>query len=293
MDWQEVEKDLSGALGEPFRVVAARPVGGGCINTAFLLQGSSVSLFLKRNRRELQPMFEAEAAGLEEIRRSATLRAPRPIATGTDARGSWLALEPVEFGPPSPATAARLGEQLAAMHRCTATAFGWQRDNYIGATEQANPWTESWVDFFARQRLGAQLELAARNGADGRLLAGGERLVARLPVFFRAYSPAPSLLHGDLWGGNWASDPQGEPVIYDPAVYFGDRETDLAMTELFGGFDDRFYQSYRDCWDIDPGYTSRKVLYQLYHVLNHFNLFGGGYASQARDMIARLNAEAG
>jgi len=293
VDWKGVENDLSKALGEAFRVAAARPVGGGCINDAFLLDGGSTRLFLKRNRRELLPMFEAEAAGLEEIRRSKTLRSPQPVATGTDASSSWLALELIEFGPPSTAAAARLGEGLAAMHQCMAPAFGWARDNYIGSTEQVNTWTEAWVEFLARRRLGPQLELASRKGADTRLITAGERLIEELPAFFKGYKPAPSLLHGDLWGGNWAADQQGDPVIFDPAVYFGDREADLAMTELFGGFDDRFYQSYRDCWDIDPGYTTRRVIYNLYHVLNHFNLFGGGYGSQAREMVDRLNAEAG
>lgn len=293
VDWKGVEKALSEALGEAFRVEAAQPVGGGCINSAFVLEWARGKVFLKRNRRELLPMFKAEAAGLEEIRGSQSLRVPEVLASGTDSAGSWLALEFIAFAAPSPSSCARLGEQLAAMHRCTAPAFGWGRDNYIGATEQINSWTDSWVSFLAEQRLRPQLALASRAGADAGLIAAGERLLEQLPSFFSGYSPAPSLLHGDLWGGNWAADREGEPVIFDPATYFGDREADLAMTELFGGFDDRFYQSYRDCWDIDPGYTSRKVLYNLYHVLNHFHLFGGAYGGQAREMIDRLNAEAG
>ena len=293
MDWKEIDKALSQALGKPFRVRAAQPLGGGCINESFLLEGTSAKLFLKRNRAELLPMFEAEAAGLEEIRKSGTLRVPAPIATGTDAYGSWLALELIAFGAPSPETSTLLGERLAAMHRCTTPEFGWSRNNHIGTTAQVNSWTDDWVGFFAGQRLTPQLKLAAENGACPGLVSAGERLIERLPVFFHNYQPAASMLHGDLWAGNWAADSRGEPVIFDPAVYFGDREADLAMTELFGGFDDRFYQSYRGCWDIDPGYTTRKVLYNLYHVLNHFNLFGGGYADQARDMIDRLNAETG
>ena len=123
------------------------------------------------------------------------------------------------------------------------------------------------------------------------MIDAGQRLLDVLPLFFCTYHPQPSLLHGDLWGGNRGSDPTGRPVIFDPAVYYGDREADLAMTELFGSFDDRFYQSYRDSWDIDQGYTTRKVLYKLYHVLNHFNLFGGGYGRQADEMIGQLLAE--
>lgn len=293
MDWKEIERDLSKVLGKPFRVIAAQSVGGGCINDSFLLHGEPRNLFLKRNRAELLPMFEAEAAGLEEIRGSGSLRAPAPVAVGKDAHGSWLALEAIKLGAPSSDTSALLGEQLATMHRRSAPAYGWHRDNFIGRTEQDNHWTGNWVDFFANSRLRPQLKLAANNGACPGLINAGERLLENLPAFYRTYQPTPSLLHGDLWAGNWAADDDGDPVIFDPAVYFGDREADLAMTELFGGFDDRFYQSYRGCWDIDPGYTTRKVLYNLYHVLNHFHLFGGGYADQARDMIDRLNAEAG
>ena len=185
-------------------------------------------------------------------------------------------------------TSRQLGEQLVAMHRQTSDAFGWERDNTIGATPQINTRCDDWVTFYGEHRLGFQLNLAATNGAEHTLIDRGQRLVESLSGFFSAYSPPPSLLHGDLWGGNWAADSQGRPVLYDPAVYYGDREADIAMTELFGGFDDRFYQSYRGCWDIDPGYASRKVLYNLYHVLNHFNLFGGGYARQAADMVERL-----
>lgn len=293
MDWKAIESELAMVLGRPFVVRQAEPVGGGCINDCFVLQGADQRLFLKRNRAELLPMFEAEAAALEDIGRTGTLRAPTPLATGTDAHGSWLALELIEFEAPSPATFALLGEGLAALHRCTTADFGWHRDNYIGSSKQANSWTAGWLEFFARQRLTPQLSLAAVNGASPGLIKAGERLLENLPVFFRAYQPVPSLLHGDLWAGNWAADKRGAAVVFDPAAYFGDREADLAMTELFGGFDDRFYQSYRSCWDIDPGYATRKVLYNLYHVLNHFNLFGGSYEHQAQDMIDRLNAEAG
>jgi fructosamine-3-kinase len=179
------------------------------------------------------------------------------------------------------------------MHRHTAISFGWTRDNTIGSTPQINRPGQDWVAFFRDRRLGFQFDRAAKQGAPTALLARGERLLDDLTGFFAAYQPAPSLLHGDLWGGNWSCDGDGNPVLFDPAVYYGDRETDLAMTELFGGFDDRFYQSYGQAWTIDPGYSTRKVLYQLYHILNHFNLFGGGYARQAQGMIDSLIAELG
>ncbi|MDH5513031.1 MAG: fructosamine kinase family protein, partial [Gammaproteobacteria bacterium] len=179
----------------------------------------------------------------------------------------------------------RLGRELAQMHRATQKQFGWRHDNTIGSTPQINTPASDWVGFWREHRLGFQLELAARNGRN--LMRRGERLLADLGNFFRTYHPEPSLLHGDLWGGNVGAT-EGQPVIFDPAVYYGDREADLAMTELFGGFSARFYQAYQEAWPLDTGYKVRKTLYNLYHVLNHFNLFGGGYASQAERMMDAL-----
>lgn len=177
------------------------------------------------------------------------------------------------------------------MHRITQTQYGWQRDNTIGATPQPNTQSRDWVDFWRRQRLQFQLDLAAANGAPRALLAGGEDLLERFPALFAGHAPAASLLHGDLWSGNHAYTRSGEPAIFDPAVYYGDREADLAMTELFGGFGDDFYAAYNACWPLDPGYGTRKTLYNLYHILNHFNLFGGGYAGQAQRMTDALLSE--
>ena len=238
-------------------------------------------------------MFAAEAEGLNEMLGSDSIRVPRPLCYGSDEAHSWLVLEYIEFGAAGRATSELLGEQLAAMHRHTSDRFGWHRNNTIGSTTQVNTLGRDWVDFLREHRLRYQLELAAANGASSRLLDRGLQLLDALPAFFATYDPAPSLLHGDLWGGNWGADNAGQPVIFDPAVYYGDREADLAMTELFGGFDDRFYQSYRHAWAIDPGYSSRKVLYNLYHVLNHFNLFGGSYAGQALGMVDSLLAQVG
>ncbi len=177
------------------------------------------------------------------------------------------------------------------MHRCDAAQFGWQRDNTIGATPQPNAWHADWVAFFRDRRLGFQLAMAGDNGAPARLLDRGRRLLGELDAFFTTYRPTPSLLHGDLWGGNWGADSSGAPVIFDPAVYFGDREADIAMTRLFGGFDRQFYGAYAAEWPLDAGHGSRETLYNLYHILNHYNLFGGSYAAQAGDMIERLLAE--
>lgn len=170
----------------------------------------------------------------------------------------------------------------------TTSLFGFAQENFIGTTAQPNGWKDSWIDFWREQRLGYQLELAQHNGYGGELQKQGELLMEKLPEFFADFQPVPSLLHGDLWGGNHAFLTDGTPVIFDPAPYYGDREADLAMTELFGGFDSEFYSAYRAAWPLHAGYGKRKILYNLYHILNHANLFGGGYASQAEGMMRRL-----
>jgi protein-ribulosamine 3-kinase len=291
MDWQAIEKSISHALSSSFTVRSAHAVAGGCINEAVRLEGATQRFFVKLNQAGMEDLFAAETAGLEALRETEAVLAPAPICLGNDRERSWLVLDFVELGSSQPNTSAVLGEQLAAMHRHTSATFGFHRNNYIGNTKQPNNPGQDWIRFVADQRIGFQLDLARRNDAPGSLFDSGQRLLEGLSAFFDTYQPTPSLLHGDLWGGNWGCTPAGEPVIFDPAVYFGDREADLAMTELFGGFDDRFYQSYRQSWALDPGYKTRKVLYNLYHILNHFNLFGGGYAGQAQGMIDRLLAE--
>ncbi len=174
-----------------------------------------------------------------------------------------------------------------------APRFGWQRDNSIGATPQRNDWDDDWLRFFVERRLEVQLALAQAGGASARLIDRGRWLGERVGALFSSYRPVPSLLHGDLWGGNWSTDVAGEPVVFDPAVYFGDREADIAMTRLFGGFGPAFYAAYQSAWPLDQAAGTRRTLYNLYHVLNHFNLFGGAYAAQAESMIDRLHAELG
>ena len=285
----EIAAVISHATGEPLLPSALHNAGGGCINQAFILASGARRYFIKTNRAALARMFEAEAEGLDEILKSRSLRAPQPICHGTAGDTAYLALEYLDLG--GHGNPAEMGRQLAAMHRCTTGQFGWKRNNTIGSTPQSNPWTQDWVEFLGKHRLGFQLELAAKNGLGNKLQKPGEALLAHLEVFFQDYQPAPSLLHGDLWGGNAAFTRSGEPVIFDPAVYYGDREADLAMTELFGGFDASFYSAYREAWPLDAGYSTRKTLYNLYHILNHANLFGGGYVNQADVMIRRLLAE--
>ena len=235
-------------------------------------------------------MFEAEAAALRALAAADTLRVPKALCTGSAEGIGYIVMEYIELGRGTPHGWHEAGEQLAALHRHTSEAFGWSRDNTIGSTRQINDQQADWGDFWRRQRLGFQLELAATNGHLGRLQQRGEQLLERFEKLID-HSPVPSLLHGDLWGGNMAFDSHGAPLIYDPASYYGDRETELAMTELFGGFSTEFYAGYRAAWPLDDGYHVRKTLYNLYHILNHLNLFGGGYAGQAERMIDQLLSE--
>ncbi len=186
---------------------------------------------------------------------------------------------------------AALGRSLARMHAVRGEPYGWRRDNYVGKTPQLNPRSSSWSGFWRDARLVPQLALAKRNGLGAGLLSKGERLTAALPYLLSGHGPSPSLLHGDLWSGNAGFLASGAPVLFDPAVYWGDRETDLAMTELFGGFPPDFYSEYAKISPIDSGYARRKPLYNLYHVLNHANLFGGRYTAQAERMIDGLLAQ--
>lgn len=290
--WPDIEFAIRKATGAPFIIESRAAAGGGCINETHAIKGGGRAYFVKLNAPDKVEMFSAEADGLDEIRRTETIRAPRHVCHGSCPAASWIVLEYMELRPADNTGMRALGRNLARLHRATRDRYGWDRDNTIGATPQINAWADDWIGFWRERRLRFQLGLVASKGYDGRLIAKGERLVEKLPAFFAGHSPAPSLLHGDLWSGNAAMATGGEPVIYDPAVYYGDREADLAMTELFGGFPRSFYDAYHAEYPLEPGYETRKHLYNLYHVLNHFNLFGGGYGAQAERMTEQLLATA-
>jgi len=275
------------ATHRPFEVCGATAVSGGSINETFRLDGTNGECyFLKLNDARHYPMFEAEAAGLDAITATNTLRVPQPIAHGIAGNQSFLVLEYLKLS--SRGDAKRLGQQLAALHRCKENAYGFAQANFIGTTPQQNAWKDSWIDFWREQRLGFQLQLAADNGYGGQLQSLGDKLLDILPAFFARYTPQPSLLHGDLWSGNHAFTADGAPAIFDPASYYGDRECDLAMSELFGGFPASFYAAYRAEWPLHEGYETRRDLYNLYHILNHANLFGGSYVPQAEQILMKL-----
>jgi protein-ribulosamine 3-kinase len=280
-----INQAISDATGIPFTPLTQRSVSGGCINQSYLLADDQRRFFVKLNDAKRLAMFEAEAGGLQQILASQTVRAPRPICHGIADDQAYLVMEYLDLRAHGDATA--LGQQLALMHHPQQAYFGGLRHT----TLQPNTQTASWITFMREQRIGYQLRLAAQNGYVGKLQTQGQKLLAGLDAFFTDHQPQASLLHGDLWGGNHGYLADGTPVIFDPAVYYGDRETDLAMTELFGGFAPAFYAAYREAWPLDTGYGVRKTLYNLYHILNHVNLFGGGYAAQALQMIAQLNAE--
>lgn len=288
--WQIIAEHIAQVSGKPFDPLEPRHVGGGCINTAVRLTDGTRSYFVKLNQASLLDMFEAESAGLLAMAETETIRVPMPVCSGITENQSYLVMEHIDMGQAGREGRANAGRRLAAMHRAGWDGFGWHRNNTIGSTPQPNTPNSDWIDFWREQRLGFQLRLAAGNGYGGSLQRRGERLLAGLHHLID-HAPQPSLLHGDLWGGNMTYDRDGEPVIFDPAVYYGDREADLAMTELFGGFGNAFYDAYRESWPLAPGYATRKTLYNLYHILNHLNLFGGGYLGQASSMIDRLLAE--
>lgn len=292
-DWLKIESEITASIGESFKFSKQSEIGGGDINQAYRIEGElqnkAVSFFIKVNQKNRLGMFEAEAAGLEEIERTQAIRVPHVVCSGIESTQSFLVLENLSLAITGATSSAKqLGQHLALLHKSTSPQYGWSRENTIGSTSQINTLTDSWIDFWREQRLGFQLNLAKQNGASRALCLKGEKLLNNLEQFFTTYKPQASLLHGDLWSGNYGYLEKGEPVIFDPAVYYGDRETDIAMTELFGGFPAEFYFAYNEAWPLDKGYQQRKNLYNLYHILNHFNLFGGGYAMQAENMIDRL-----
>ncbi|VAW96653.1 Ribulosamine/erythrulosamine 3-kinase potentially involved in protein deglycation [hydrothermal vent metagenome] len=289
MDWNLLAEHISQATAEPFEIQTHNAVGGGCINSAYRVQSKNKAYFVKLNNANKLNMFEAEAAGLAELALAKAIRVPYVVCCGVNGSQSYIVMEHLSLS--GRGSMQNFASQLEKLHRYSNSQFGWHQDNTIGSTLQKNQQSDNWLSFWNSQRLGFQLELARQNGASKNLLTKGERIQADLALFFQGYTPEISLLHGDLWSGNVAFTDNGEPVIFDPATYYGDREADIAMTELFGGFSSDFYAHYSECWPLDDGYRMRKHLYNLYHILNHFNMFGGGYGAQAEGMCGQLLSE--
>jgi protein-ribulosamine 3-kinase len=285
-DWHDLKQALR---KEGIAIADAKPrvVGGGDISSAWKVPTDREPVFLKTGPREFLEIFSAEAEGLQELRSANAVRVPAVLSFGLAGSDAYIALEWLDLGGHDSEAEVLLGRNLALQHRHLGGRFGWHRDNMIGTTPQLNDRDDDWVRFFRERRLLVQLQLAESNGFGGELLQEGARLARNLDLLFDGYAPAPALLHGDLWGGNWSAV-AGEPVIFDPAVYYGDRESDLAMTRLFGGFGSGFYRAYEDEWPLAEGHEKRVALYQLYHVLNHLNMFGASYRPRALGLIREL-----
>ncbi len=268
------------------------PVGGGCINKASRIDlDDGRSFFLKSNPRALPRLFESEAEGLRALRQAGCLRVPEVVATGggRDGLPHFILMECIAAGRPGPGFYEKFGRGFAQLHQqALADQFGFENDNYLGSTPQPNQWTSDWVRFFRRHRLGHQLKMARRNGlSDPQMDRLGQRLLDRLEDWIGHPDEPPGLLHGDLWGGNYLCDDRGDPVLIDPAAYYGRGEADLAMTQLFGGFDSSFYPAYEEVHPSAPGSQDRLEIYKLYHLLNHLNLFGRSYFSGCMRILRR------
>jgi fructosamine-3-kinase len=278
---------LATGLGQ---VTEATAISGGDISQAARLKlADGRRALVKWRDGSLPGLFAAEQQGLQLLRAAGALLVPQVLACreATANHPAFIAMEWLDTGPKTAASAEKLGRGLASLHRFTASSFGLEHDNFIGANPQPNHPTDNWVDFFRERRLGYQMELAGQNGRLPRPRAQRlQKLLNQLDNWLPAH-PSASLLHGDLWGGNWLATAAGEPALIDPAVYYGHREADLAFTELFGGFPAAFYAAYQSAWPLENGYEERKDLYNLYHLLNHLNLFGEGYGGGVDSILHR------
>lgn len=286
MMWTEIDAQISQATNEKFQTQQRRSVSGGCINQGYSLTDGVRSYFVKLNQASQVSMFEAEALGVRQMYETSTIRVPQPICYGVAGNNCYIVLEWLEMGHGNSKSFEEMGRKLAQMHKKSLSkSFGWEMNNTIGSTPQINSWTDDWVEFWIKHRLEYQFKLGKRRGGS---FPQADELLNAIPELLSGHEVNPSLVHGDLWGGNAGFTVEGEPIIFDPATYYGDREVDIAMTEVFGGFPQPFYQGYNEVFPLDDGYEQRKTLYNLYHILNHFNLFGGGYGSQANGMVNRI-----
>ena len=289
----DISQSLAEVLGQDMQLDTWQSVSGGSIHQAWHVRSRcGQQFFVKTNQANKYHTLEAEYLGLQtlhnHINQKNPLRIPKVYTLASNEQYSWLILEYIEFGQQTSASQTALGQGLALLHQQTAPQFGFEAGNVIGESLQTNGWTKDWLSFWAEQRLGTQFKLAAQHGFYPSIQGEAEQLLSLLPQLLQDHQPIASLLHGDLWAGNTAVDSKAKPIIFDPAVYYGDRECDLAMTELFGGFSSDFYAAYNHVYPLDSGYEQRKNFYNLYHILNHANLFGGGYIGQSQSMMQQL-----
>lgn len=286
----EQASNVARRLGLDEHGLSIDSVSGGDTCQATRLRCSDATVFVKSASLQQAGLLSSEADGLQALAESGCVRVPKVLGRGQFevGEGAWLALEALELRPRDEVADRRLGQQLAALHACTGEQFGWRRNNYIGRMPQSNRPNSDWAVFFREQRLRPQIERLLTRFPERKLAPDAERVLARWSSICADHKPPPALLHGDLWAGNAASLADQQPVVYDPAVHFGDGECDLAMADLFGGFSRTFFAAYEQARPLPEGWQRRRAFYQLYHLLNHANLFAGAYVARVATELARL-----
>lgn len=285
--WHFISEQISQTTQRDFICNEIREIQGGNSHGTFKISGENKRFFVKTNKKIYLSNFEAEAEGLEHLSQSELIRTPKVICVGVVSDHSFLVMEYISMTEGTHTDWYKAGQALADMHKnFSQKMYGWQTDNFIGLTPQANQWTKKWSHFYAEQRIGLMLQLLYEKGIQ---LVDIDKAVEVIKNLFAGHNPKASMLHGDLWQGNLGFNHQ-QLVLFDPAFYFGDRESDMAMTELFGRFPDNFYHGYADVWPLDHEYQYRKPIYQLYHILNHALLFGGHYLDSAKLTLKNLDS---
>jgi fructosamine-3-kinase len=284
--WQAISQQLSDTLMFTFQIQERTRLMGGDICECYMISDGEQRYFVKVNERKFLPIFEAEADSLRELRLSATVSVPELVLVGQSKENAFIILNYIATKPlDSEQRSYDFGVSLARLHLWgEQKEYGFDNDNYIGATLQPNSWMKKWNGFFAEQRIGWQLQLLNEKGIS---FGDINTIVEDTRELLANHNPKPALLHGDLWHGNVANTAFG-PLCFDPACYWGDRECDVAMTELFQGFEPEFYKGYESIAPLEFGYQHRKQIYNLYHILNHCNLFGGHYLDEATNIIEEL-----
>ena len=298
--WQQIQQLITNVTDAPFVITEQSSVSGGDVNQAYCISDGKIRYFVKLNDAAVYAMFEQEAKGLVALAQCQQMAVPKVIGFGATHGVSYLVLEHFDFAPRCDEVS--FAKALALLHLSHGSQqqnnqqyrnqFGFDEDNYIGRTVQINTWHDNWGEFFTQCRLKPQLDILRKQGKGARWMDKLERRFADVSDFLNQHHPQPALLHGDLWQGNYGTLTDGRPTLYDPAVYYGDSETDLAMMMLFGCPSDDFFTAYfathRQIKPITAGFEQRRVVYNLYHILNHANLFGDSYLYQAEGMAGEV-----